>query len=130
MVSSSTIRHAGRELRAERAVIPVHYMSDLDANWRFTDAAGHRHHCEYDAADHYPTLRTVTDRMYWCEGCCDEHEDSHLECRQCGEHIRPGITGPGVKQIAGPVTYYLDGEPVSTEEADAFMAQLQRRLTP
>jgi hypothetical protein len=127
LMVSSSVRHAGRELRTERELTAVHYEHDLDAGWRFTDAAGHRHHCEYEAADHYPTLRRVTDRVYWCEGCCDEHDDSHLECRQCGEHVVPGITGPGVMHIWGPVTYYLDGEPVSAEQAEAFIAQLPFR---
>ena len=47
------------ELVIEHDVIPVHYLSDIDADWTFTDAAGHRHHCEYDAADRYPTLTQV-----------------------------------------------------------------------
>jgi hypothetical protein len=105
------------ELVIEREMIPVHYMSDIDAGWRYTDANGHRHYCDYEAADHYPTLREVTDETWWCADCADEHEDSHLECRQCGEVIRPGTTGPGTRLIAGPVTYTLNGEPVTEEQA-------------
>jgi hypothetical protein len=110
-------------LEMNREVIPVHYMSDIDPSWTHTDKAGHRHHCEYDAPDHYPTLILVTDCTYWCESCHDEHDDSHLECRQCGEEIRPGMTGPGVRYIAGLVTYTLDGQEISEERARELIAE-------
>lgn len=114
------------ELVIEREIIPVNYLSDIDANWMFTDAAGHVHHCEYEAADHYPTLRRVTDDTWWCEDCEDEHESTHLECRLCGEVIRPGTTGPGTKYIAGMITCTLDGEPVTREQADQVIAEWRR----
>jgi hypothetical protein len=114
-------------LSIERAMIPVHYMTDIDGSWRFTDAAGHPHHCAYDAADHYPTLTlvTATRETYWCSDCEDEHEheDAHLECRQCHEVVRPGMTGPGVKYISGQVTCTLDGEIISEEQARALAAE-------
>jgi hypothetical protein len=115
------------ELIIEREVIPVHYLSDIDAGWTFTDGHGHAHHCEYEAADHYPTLTLVTDGTYWCADCEDEHELSHLECRQCGEEIRPGITGPGVKYIQGAVTCTFNGEPVTQEQARQIAAELAAR---
>lgn len=105
------------ELVIEREVIQVSYLSDIDASWTFTDAAGHRHYCDYDAADHYPTLILVTDETYWCETCQDEHELTHLGCRQCGETIRPGTTGPGIRYIPGMMTCTLDGEVISPERA-------------
>ena len=113
------------ELVIEREVIPVHYLSDIDANWTFTDTAGHRHHCEYEAAEHYPTLVTVVDETYWCEDCEDEHELTHQACRLCGEKIRPGTTGPGTKYITGVLTCTLDGEPISRERADQVIAEWQ-----
>lgn len=113
------------ELVIERAIIPVHYLTDIDAGWRYTDAAGHAHHCEYEGTDHYPTLREVVEEAYWCEGCEDEHERAHLECRQCGEIIHPGRTGPGTKYIPGLLTCTLDGEPVSPQRAQEIVAEWQ-----
>lgn len=110
-------------LEVEREVVPVNYLSDLDANWKFTDAAGHEHYCEYDARDHYPTLIRVTDETYWCESCDDEHELEHQECRQCGEHIRPGATGPGTKFIPGLITYTFNGEIITAEQAREIVAE-------
>lgn len=110
-------------LSVEREVIPVSYLTDIDADWRYTDAHGHRHHCEYEAADHYPTLRRVVYEMYWCDDCEDEHELSRLECRQCGEVITPGMTGPGTKFIAGLITYTLNGEEITPERAQQIIEQ-------
>lgn len=114
------------ELAVEREMIPVHYLSDIDAAWTFTDAHGHAHYCEYEAADHYPTLRLVIDDTWWCEDCAGEHEDTHQECRQCGETIRPGITGPGTRHIAGLITCTLNGEPVTQEQAEQIIAEWER----
>ena len=108
-------------LSIEREIIPVHYLSDIDANWRYTDAHGHEHYCDYGAADHYPTLREVLDETYWCGDCGDEHELSHLECRQCGEKIRPGTTGPGVTYIPGMITYTFNGEIITPERAQQLI---------
>lgn len=116
----------GHELRVEQEVIEIPYLTTQDEDWRFTDAAGHEHAWHDSLADHYPTLRWVTDRTYWCEGCRDEHEEGHLECRICGEHVRPGITGPGVKHMSGLTSYYIDGEPVTQAEAEAFIARARR----
>jgi hypothetical protein len=110
------------ELVIEREVIPVHYLSDIDANWTFTDAAGHRHYCEYEAADHYPTLARVQDETYWCETCGDKHEVAHLECRQCGERITPGTAGPGTRYIPGMITCTFNGEVISLERATEIAA--------
>jgi hypothetical protein len=116
----------GRVLTVTNESHRVDYLSDIDANWVFTDGAGHVHRCDYDAADHYPTLRAVPEGPYWCEGCRDEHEDTHLECRRCGEVIRPGMTGPGTKWLPGPAEYLIDGVPVSQEQAAEFVAQARR----
>jgi len=120
MVRSSISGLQG-ELVIERDVINVSYLSDIDANWRYTDTRGHHHYCDYDAPDHYPTLREVTDQTWWCDDCRDEHEDTHLECRQCGEHITPGMTGPGTKLIPGRVEYTFNGEPVTPERAQQII---------
>jgi hypothetical protein len=110
-------------LDVQREMTPVHYVSDLDANWRFTDAAGHPHRCEYDAADNYPTLLLVVEETYWCETCCDEHQAVHRECRQCGETVTPGTTGPGTRYIAGLTTYTFNGEEITPEKAQEIIAE-------
>jgi hypothetical protein len=110
-------------LVVEREIIPVHYLGDIDADWTYTDDAGHRHHCEYEAADRYPTLIRVRDGTYWSEDYQDELEVTHLECRQCGEAIQPGMTGPGTRYVSGPVTATLDGEPVSLDRAKQLAAE-------
>jgi hypothetical protein len=112
-------------LEIEREMIAVHYLSDIDAHWTYTDAAGHRHHCEYEAADHYPTLIRVTDEAYWCGSCNDEHEEAHLACRQCAEQVVPGSTGPGVKYIPGLTVCTFNGEPVSLARAQEIAAGWQ-----
>lgn len=115
----------GRVLTVTREVIRVDYLSDADAGWAFTDTAGHAHHCDYDAVDRYPTLRTVSEGPYWCTDCRDEHEDTHLECRRCGEVIRPGMTGPGTKWLPGLTEYLIDGVPVSQEQVAEFTERVR-----
>lgn len=124
----SSVRLPAGELRVESEVIPVHYLSDIDGAWRFTDSHGHEHYCDYDAADHYPTLREVYQEPFYCQDCGETHTDlvDHLECRLCGETVRPRTTGPGTKYLRGPVSYYLDGQPISGERAAELLATLQR----
>jgi len=110
-------------VRVQQQMINVDYMSDIDGNWKHTDKAGHQHWCEYDAQDHYPTLKEVRGETYWCGDCRDEHEDSHLECRLCGEMITPGTTGPGSKWIPGMVEATIDGEPATMEEVQALLRE-------
>jgi hypothetical protein len=122
-MARTTLTGPQGELVIEREIISVNYLSDIDANWLFTDAHGHRHYCDYEAPDHYPTLRQVTDEVFWCEDCEDEHERTHLECRLCGEMVRPGTTGPGTKFIPGLITATFNGEPVTPERARQIAAE-------
>ncbi len=126
-MAKTTLTGRMGELVMEREVIPVNYLSDIDAGWRFTDAAGHEHHCEYEAADHDPTLRRVTDDVYWCEDCDDEYEYTVLLCRQCDEEIRPGTTGPGTRFIQGLLTCTLNGEVITEERARELVAEWSPR---
>lgn len=124
-MAKTTLSGSRGTLNVETERTPVHYLSDIDAGWRYTDANGHEHHCDYGAADPYPTLRTVLYETYWCDNCGDEHELSRLECRQCGEAITPGRTGPGVKYITGLTTYTFNGEEVTPEQAAGIIAGWQ-----
>lgn len=97
-----------------------------DPKWRTTDSHGHEHR-HTEGPDLYPTLTTVQGEPYWCADCRDEHQDSWYECRQCGEKITPGTrvdTTP--KYIAGPVHYYWNGDPITTEQAGEIITEMQR----
>lgn len=102
-----------------------------DQNWRFTDAAGHEHRwvagSEPDMP--YPTLKRVVDSTYWCDGCREEHDEAHLECRLCGEAIEPGMVGPEPfrKFIPGRRSAYLNGQPISGERAEELLAQARAK---
>lgn len=105
--------------RVERELIEV--RSDQprpDEQWRYTDHAGHDHYWQA-GREPYPTLREVVDETYWCEDCEDEHTSSHLECPLCGETIVPGSRPPSLfpERIPGPVSYFLDDQPISEEQA-------------
>lgn len=87
-----------------------------DPDWRFTDAAGHKHR-----GASRDTTRWVVDRTYWCEDCQDEHEEGHLECKLCGEQIEPGMIPSSTtpKHLPGRKTYFIDGVAATKEQAEA-----------
>jgi hypothetical protein len=102
MMASSATGPGGEQLTFRREVTEVSYLTDLDRNWTFTDRNGHRHYCDYEAADHYPTLLAVYDEDHWCADCGGDYAPlDHYECRQCGEQVTPGMTGPGVIHVSG-----------------------------
>lgn len=119
------------DLRIE--VEQVEVTSNLpqpDKNWRYTDQQGHEHYYSVEGHVHssrYPTLREVVDRSYWCGDCEDEHEDTHLECKVCGETIVPGMVEPsGFREFApGRRQAYLNGVPISGERAEEIMGQMK-----
>lgn len=85
-----------------------------DRGWTYTDKQGHDHY--YDGYPvPYPTLVDVSDGVYWCEDCRDDHDDGHLECRVCGEHISPGLTGGDMYRrfVPGRRRFELDGVEIS-----------------
>jgi hypothetical protein len=92
-----------------------------DKNWRYTDQQGHEHYWQ----DGYPTLVTIVDKTYWCGECRDEHEEMHLECPICHEHITPGMVGPsGFREfVPGRTSYWLNGKPISEERAKLLIAE-------
>ena len=114
------------ELVVEREMIDV--TSNLprpDPSWTYTDRQGHEHRYVKDQG--WPTLVTVVDRVYWCEDCNDEHEDTHLACAICGEAISPGMVSPppGREFIPGRMSATLNGEPISKERYEELMATIQ-----
>lgn len=112
------------ELRVETDSIEVtSALPKPDKNWRYTDHQGHEHYW----SDGYPTLAVVVDRVYWCGDCNDEHEDTHLECPICHEHITPGTVGPsGFREfVPGRTSYYLNNEPITEEHAKRLIAEIR-----
>jgi hypothetical protein len=106
--SSSATGPRGERLTFRQEATEISYLTDLDRNWTQVDRNGHRHYCDYEAADHYPTLLAVYDEDHWCEDCgggCAPID--HWECRQCGEHITPGMTGPGTAWVPGLAEWTL-----------------------
>jgi hypothetical protein len=121
-MTASSISGPRGVLRMERDVIRVDYLTKADERWRFTDSHGHEHRW-HPGNDPYPTLRPVYEEPGWCDTCHEVHEDliDHMECRQCGDTVTPGTTGPGTEMIPGMTSYYLDDQPISPEEFEAIM---------
>jgi len=99
-----------------------------DKSWEYTDKQGHEHF--YDGYPvPYPTLVDVPDGVYYCQDCRDEHDESHTECRICGEHITPGMTGGDMfrQYIPGRRQFMLDGAEITEAR---FMELLNRYVRP
>lgn len=111
------------EMRQEYTQVSDMGGSEADPDWVFTDGAGHEHRRVGRAV---PTLVTVQDTPGgWCHDCQDEHEgDSHQECAQCREEVRPGtrFRAPGMVMIPGMSEYRIDGEYVTPDEFKARYA--------
>jgi hypothetical protein len=125
-VSENEIRGSFGVLRAEAEMIDVSSgLPRPDPEWTYTDHAGHDHHREGNG---YPTLVVVTEEPYWCPDCHEEHTDSHYECPLCGEEIAPGLVSAPLHReyTPGLTHYYLNDEPISPDEYQWLVAQLQR----
>lgn len=102
-----------------------------DPRWTFTDSAGHHHHTVSgtDGLVTYPTLVLRSGPATWCQDCHDEHTDAWWECRLCEKKISPGVRYDNSRRfIPGMITYLLDGEHCSPDEARTFVARWQREL--
>lgn len=131
-MATMTYNHGGRVLEISTEQIRIDTMApEPDPFWASTDAAGHEHFASLAREDMitYPTLKTVTGEADWCEDCEEPHTDSWFVCRQCGEKIWPGTRTPSSpRYIPGRTEYLIDGEPVSEDEARAFVTAYQRAL--
>ncbi len=116
------------ELSVKTDMIEVTDMGPRpDHGWTYTDKQGHEHY--YDGYPvPYPTLADVSDGWHYCPDCRDEHDDSHLECRICGEHIVPGMRGGDMspQYVPGRRRFELDG----TEISEARFTGLLNRYRP
>ncbi len=102
--------------RVEQIEVPI--MSAPNPSWRHLDAAGHWH-C-YDDELRTPSLEAV-------DG--DEVDDdgeplTHLVCRECGEEIRPGMTGPTARTIAGPTEIHLVIDALDGDDSVRYTARV------
>jgi hypothetical protein len=118
------IEHDGHVLEIEQSRIDVSSSSPRPSPyWKFTDAAGHQH--AYDTeARRYPTLAIKEGEPYWDDDLADEVTDSWYECALCGERITPGTYVSSVREYEpGPLYASIDGEPVTEQQANDFIAQ-------
>lgn len=120
--------HEGHELEITTEMVDVtsiHAMKP-DPKWTFTDAAGHRHYrSEDETGGPYPTLMWKPDMVH-CADCHEDHDEGFLVCTQCGERVQPGfVSDPGPHLIPGLRSYTIDGEPVSPQAAEDFLAAMR-----
>ena len=119
--------------------IEVTSLHRTDTAWCYVDKAGHEHRY-YDGDEpagsyspmkqyHLPTLRWVVDGMAaYPDG--EEYEEGHYECRECGEHARPGTTADSYRQyIPGLAQYEIDGELVSKDEFERRLAEAEEAVS-
>ncbi len=130
MQSEIRNRISGDVLSTECELIDVtsiggHYVPEED--WQHTDDRGHLHFYS-DTEDHYPTLK-IRRYSYFCHDCHDMHEEFDRVCKECGQVITPG-TKPDPKHpagvteyMAGPKEYFLNGKPITKEEAERHLQQ-------
>lgn len=121
--------HEGHTLEIQTERVDVTPMMEPDPNWTFTDAAGHEHsYTASDHAGHYPTLAYLPHHGHADdEDECDYDDDQHLcypvlACTECSEEIRPVLRPGRPASIPGLTSYLIDGQPVSKQAADDFMA--------
>lgn len=93
---------------------------ETDKAWRATDSNGHEHYWQ----DGYPTLEWVVTGGYWCEMHNEDHEEGEWRCRECGEHVPPGMKHPGPRVITVPTMrrYFVDDREVGKDEFDQLVA--------
>lgn len=119
----------GHTLEITTEVIDVTPLAEPDPKWTFTDAAGHRHYwSDTESGGPYPTLEYRTVHDHADDEECDADDDQDLCypvlcCKQCGQPVAPGTRPPSSRRIVpGLRTYLIDGEPVSKQAAEDFMA--------
>lgn len=120
--------HLGDDvLEIERDMIEVSTgLPQPSKSWTVTDSQGHEH-AYADGPDRYPTLRPEY-RTFWCPDCHEEHEESWLVCRLCGERVEPGTYVDTTPQfLPGRTSYTLNGEPITKERADGIIAAAKER---
>ena len=108
-------------------LVDVTSLHRPDTSWQVIDAQGHEH-CWYvnglpagsynPATTHEtPTLVWIKDGEEYWEDDDEPHAVGHLECRQCGERLRPGYTADAYQvYVPGLRWYRIDGERVTEAE--------------
>jgi hypothetical protein len=96
----STLIRDGYTLTIEQEAIPYRERGhhELDPKWSYTDENGHVH----TSTD---SLEWVVTGTYWCDTCCDEHDEGEWRCRECAAVVEPQYvwkdTSQETRYIAG-----------------------------
>lgn len=110
----------------------------MDSRWSFTDAAGHTH--TPDSGTWHRVQDDPREPYFYTDDDGEEYNaPTHIECRECGERLRPDAVeaSPFVEAIPGAITVTLtgirsDGQTVSavvTEEEARSIASATDTLT-
>lgn len=120
---STTINGPFGTLRIEREIMLIGAgFPEDDRAWRHADAHGHEHRWE-DGDDRWPTLRWVVD----APGGDGYPDEGHWECRECGDHVEPGIRiRTHDRRVPVSTDYYLNDEPITENDARALLASVSQ----
>jgi len=113
-MSETTFQAEGSTFRVEQDYEEFTTVGpEADKDWREIDSHGHEHYWDKG----WPTLEWVVTGGYWCEMHNEEHEEGEWRCRECGEHVTPGMRHPGPRVMTVPTVrnYFIDDQPVDAE---------------
>ena len=108
------------EVTIQQDIVDATPIDEQDPDWRHTDPAGHEH--RYSRLPGLERLEVVTvewvdvGEPYWCEDCCDIHQDAEDRCVECGAVVVPGTRAvvdrrymAGLTHVHGFVRRGVDG---------------------
>lgn len=120
---------AGYTLDLSTEVTDVtNYGPRRDPAWTFTDAAGHAHTWESGTWHEVQDDPDEPAFAYDVDG--EEYNASaHIECKTCGDHLRPGMLPPTGwhEHIPGPVTAKLTGQRSDGATVTATLTDAERQ---
>lgn len=123
------------DVSMDRTLVASETGNEPDPEWRFTDPHGHKHRYTARGPERrlvVPTITWEVTETWWCADCCDEHEDGHYVCDECGDEVEPGQRwNPMPLYVAGQRTAELSGWRTDGAHIEAVlmadqMAELER----
>lgn len=117
-------------MRVEQEQIEVSsYLPRPDPAWSFTDSHGHEHRWVADDRGQYKRgqwhweLDPGEPEFYFDSDGEEYNGDGRHRCDLCGDEVKPGMRGSSMfaEYIPGMISYYLDDQPITKAEADAFI---------